>query len=417
MINEKVNTSKSYLWGLFKAESKNAIPFKGVNNSGVIIQQLTKEFTDRARAEIKAWRSAMDAAENPDDPRWNVLQDLFDNLSTDGHLSAVMNIRKSATLSTRFLIKDSKTGKEIADQTALLQTEWFYNMMEHLLGSVFKKYTVMELTDPVTFTWNLIPRRNCSPQKGMVYFEVSGSRGVNYTDPMYARNVIELKSISPFGILNDIVPQLIWKRNAQQTWADFAERFGIPMVTAETVKTDKKSLDDIEKQLRALGQAAQAILPEGTKIVIHDSVQKGDPHKVFLEQISLANEEISKAIVGGTMISDNGSSKSQSEVHERTLNEKIAESDRRMIEFFVNGKLIPLLRTWGFKFTDTSVFEFDRTESLSMSDHWKIISEALTTYDIDPDWVSKTFNFPILGTKEAKTTPPQKPKAFAQNFE
>jgi len=397
---EFTTTTKSYLYGLFKAESKAPMQKGGGGSSSSIVMQLTNEFSDRARADIQKWRDALEAADNPDDPRWSTLQDLYANLLTDGHLTAVINIRKAATLSNRFIVRDAKTGKDVPEQTALLKTEWFYKMMEHLLDSVFFKYTVMELVDPVTMRWELIPRRNCSPQRGLIYLEVAGSKGIPYTDPGFARNILELQSISPFGLLNNIIPQLIWKRNAQQTWADFSERFGIPLISAETTKTDKTSLDKIEKQVRALGQAAQAILPEGTKITIHDQAQKGDPHKVFLEQITVSNEEVSKAIVGGTMVVDSGSSRSQSEVHERTLDYKIAESDRRMVEFFVNGKLIPLLRTYGFKFTDTSAFEFDRTESLSLSAHWDIVNEALSFYDVDEEWVSTTFNFPITGKKQ-----------------
>ncbi|SDC53029.1 phage portal protein family protein [Williamwhitmania taraxaci] len=393
-------TSKSYLFGLFKAESK--APVKRGNGDSSIIMQLTNEFSDRARVDIRKWRDALEAADNPDDPRWSTLQDLYANLLTDGHLTAVINLRKAATLSNRFIVRDAKTGKEVPELTTLLKTEWFYQMLEHLLDSVFFKYTVMELVDPVTMRWALIPRRNCAPQRGMVYFEVAGTKGVNYTDPAFSRNILSLESLSPYGLLNNIVPQLIWKRNAQQTWADFSERFGIPMISAETTKTDKPSLDKIEKQVRALGQAAQAILPEGTKITIHDQAQKGDPHKVFLEQISVSNAETSKAIVGGTMVVDSGSSRSQSEVHERTLDDKIAESDRRMVEFFVNGKLIPLLRTYGFKFTDTSVFEFDRTESLSLTAHWDIVYELLNYYEVDEEWVSTTFNVPIKGKRLAQ---------------
>lgn len=407
--------SKSYLFGLFRAETKTPAPtLKGSDSS--IIMQLTNEFSDRTRAEIKKWREGMDAADNPDDPRWNVLQDLYANLQTDGHLTAVMNIRKAATLSNRFIIKDANTGKEIPEQTALLKTKWFYQLLEHIVESVYFKYSVLELVDPVTMTWRLIPRRNCSPQKGMVYFEVSGTKGVQYTDPAFSRNVIEIQSLSPFGLLNNVVPQLIWKRNAQQTWADFSERFGIPLISAETTKTDKPSLDKIEAQMRALGQAAQALLPEGTKITIHDQVQKGDPHKVFSEQISLTNDEVSKAFLGGTMVVDSGSSRSQSEVHERTLNDIIAESDRRMAEFAVNGQLIPLLRTYGFKFTDTSVFEFDRTESLSLSEHWKIVNDAMVYFDLDEEWVSSTFNLAIKGKKSTAPAaiPPVGTKPVAQ---
>lgn len=90
-----------------------------------------------------------------------------------------------------------------------------------------------------------------------------------------------------------------------------------------------------------------------------------------------------------------------SEVHERTLDEKIAESDRRSIEFFVNGKLIPILRLWGFKLPDTATFLFDRTEQISLMDHWKIVNEAMQTFEMDQNVIADTFNLPITGIKSA----------------
>ena len=307
-----------------------------------------------------------------------------------------------------------RNGQEVEERTELLQTEWFFDMMEHLLDSVYKGYTVMELTDPTTMKWELLPRRNIVPAKNMISFEAGGDVGVDFTEPAFARTIISRYNMDTHGILNDIVPQLIWKRNAQQVWADFSERFGIPLVSAETSITDEKELKRIESMMRQLGRAAQAVLPEGAKITIHDSATKGDPHKVFLEQITVTNNEIGKRIVGGTMLTDDGASLSQSEVHERTLDEKISESDKRMIEFTVNGKLIPLLNTWGFGFQEGDRFIFDRSEDLTMAEHWDIVSDALEHYEIDQEWVSRRFNIPILGKKEVIAA--QFPTALSKNF-
>jgi hypothetical protein len=389
-------------------------PQAEVKSSSGVIMQLAKEFADRSRADIQKWRQAIQAADS-ETPRWVLLQDLYDNLSTDGHLSSVLAIRKAATLSKRFYIQD-KSGQEQPEKTELLQTEWFYHLMEHLLDTPFRGYTVMELTDPATYRFELIPRRNCVPQNKMILFEAMGDKGITYTDPAFARNIFDLQSINLFGLLNNIVPQLIWKRNAQQVWADFSEKFGIPLITATTIKTSKKDLDHIENMLRQLGQAAQAVFPEGTTIDIKGDTIKGDPHKVFLEQIKLANDEISKPFVGGTMVNEEGSSRSQSEVHERTLDDKISESDRRMIEFTVNGKIIPILSQWGLKFTEGDRFVFDRTEDLSMTQHWAIVSGAIDRgYNIPEDWVSSRFNIPIEGKRQPQTLPAAK-AAFTQNF-
>jgi phage gp29-like protein len=410
--------SKTYQFGRVKAEAKSK-PGQVAAKDSVIISQLAKEAVDRARAEIKKWRDAMTAIDDPDNPRWALLQDLLDNLSTDGHLMACIQIRKAATLSSRFYVKDKITGKEQDEKTALFMTEWFHTLLDQLLDSVTKAYTVVELSDPAVMGWTMWPRRNVCPQKHRLYFEAFGDKHIVYTDPAFTKNVLELRSSHQFGILNDIVPQLIWKRNAQQAWADFTERFGIPLVSATTNKSDKKELDRIQTMLDALGQSATALLPEGTTITIHDQSTKGDPYKIFQEQIKTSNEEVSKRILGGTMITDNGAARSQSEIHERTLDQKIAESDRRMIEFFVNGRLMPLLRQWGFSFADNDQFIFDRSEELNLSDHWKIVNEASQTYEMDQEWVSNRFNLQIVGRK--KQAEPEKvdnnKKGLSSNFQ
>jgi phage gp29-like protein len=385
----------------------------------VIISQLAKEAVDRARAEIKKWRSAINAIDDPENPRWALLQDLLDNLSTDGHLMACIQIRKAATLSSRFYVKDKITGEEQEEKTLLFMAEWFHNMLDQLLDSVFKAYTVVELSDPALNGWTMWPRRNICPELHRLYFEALGDKHIVYTDPAFSKNVLELRCPHQFGILNDIVPQLIWKRNAQQAWADFTERFGIPLVSATTNKSDKKELDRIQVMLDALGQSATALLPEGTTITIHDQSTKGDPYKIFQEQIKTSNEEISKRILGGTMITDNGSARSQSEVHERTLDRKVAEADRRMIEFFVNGKLMPLLRQWGFPFSDTDQFVFDRSEELNLSDHWKIVYDATDIYEMDQEWVSNRFNLQIVGPKKQPEAQPaaNSKKGLSANFQ
>ncbi len=394
-------TTKKYLWGLFekKYQTASALDSKHKKANNSILASLKQEFQDRSRAEIQLWRDALATAENPDNPRLVLLQDLYDNLMTDGHLMANILIRKSAVTSTRFFVQD-KNGEEDKEATEFFQAEWFFTLLNNMLDSVYKGYTVVELTsiDPIVFTE--IPRRNIAPKLQRIYFEAMGEQFVNYGMPEFANRILEVNT-QTFGLMNDIVHQLIWKRNAQQVWADFSEKFGIPLVTVETLETNEKKLSDIQQNLDELGQGANAILPDGSKVQIHDSSTKGDPHSVFSEQIKTANTEISKRIVGGTMISDNGSSYSQSEVHERTLNEKIAEADRRLIEFTVNNKLMPMLIANGlYKFKEGDKFIFDRTQELSVKEHWEMINQAAAYYEMDEDILKKYFGLPIIGKKQ-----------------
>src|SRR5690606_24150430 len=108
--------------------------------------------------------------------------------------------------------------------------------------------------------------------------------------------------------------------NARQVWARCTEKFGDPLLTATSNSSDPTKIKRLETMLRMLGESAMAVLPEGTTLDIKTEARQGDPYNLYLQQAKYNDEQISKRLLGGTMVSDNGSSRSQSEVHERSLN-------------------------------------------------------------------------------------------------
>lgn len=386
-------------------KKQNAEPRR---NKQDITTQIIREFKDQSRAEIKKWRDALHLATNVDDPRQYLLQDLYDNLESDGHFLAQVGLRKAATTGYGFSIIDRKSGEINQEKTKLFQTEWFYDFVEYLLEAPLKGYTVLELINPNTMEFTLIPRRNVSAHRQMAFFEVMGDKGIDLNSPEYAHTLIKVGKPDDLGIMAHLCGQLIWKRNAQQSWAEFTERFGMPLISATTNKTSQADIDKINEMLRTLGEAATAVLPEGTSIKI-DPFTGGDSYKVYDAQIERINEEMSKPITGGTMITDDGSSRSQAQVHERNLDDKIAESDRRMVQFTVNNQLIPIMQYWGWDINpDTDEFQFDPSFELTLAQHWNIVNQALVYYEMDEEWLAKTFSMKITGKRETpKPIPPQ----------
>lgn len=388
---------------VLRIENKGPLPETGKNQISPdtsIIAKIFGEFADLAKKTISDWRSAQQAAYHPENPKWNILQDLYEYFSDDAHLGSQRDILKGTILSTRHYIRDRATGQENPDKTKLFQKEWFYNLVSDLLDSIEKHYTVCQLINTETMVFEVIPRRNIVPQHDFVRMKISEDTGVYYTDPFYANTIICMKSRDKYGILNDVITQLIYKKYAEQAWAILTERFGLPLLTATTNKQDKKTLDAIEAGLKKLGQAAQAVLPEGTTMKAEFPANQSDPHKLFDQRIERSNTEISKRYLGGTMVSDNGSSRSQSEVHERTLNNILGEQYRKRIEFVINDQLLPLMQFWKKDINENDEFVFDRKQQLTMPDKWKIVKEANDIYEIDPEWVSKTFELPIIKVKD-----------------
>ncbi|WP_418894693.1 phage portal protein family protein [Limibacterium fermenti] len=360
-----------------------------------ILVQIIKEYQDRNRKDIDKWRQAIGAAENIDNPRWYLIQDLYSDM-IDAHLASVTEIRKMATMNHRFYITD-KDGKQLDEQTNFINDQWFYEFLNEFFEGNFKKYSVLEFSrDEDTPVFSIIPRRNICPQLGRVYLEVGGDKYLNYHD---FPNVVAIIHNSTFGIMNDVIPNLIWKRNALQAYAEYSERFGFPLITAET--NNKAEVPKISKSLVNLGQSGTGVLPTGTTITVHDLANAANPDKAFLAQAEYQDNQVGKRFLGSTTITEENGNRAQTEVHERTLDDKLATADKRNVAFIVQRQLMPVLQYLGFPFDNTKMmFRFDETEDLSLTEHWKIVSDAMAHYELDQDVIAETFNLPIIGKKE-----------------
>lgn len=374
-----------------------------------IIAQIVSEFVNRSRQNIQTWRQGLESADDPLFPRWHTLQDLYEYLSTDGHLQSQIFLRKAAVLGKRFFVRDSLTGKEKPEKTKSLQKKWYISTCNKLLDAEFRAYTVLQFAEPkalvnphpILMPFSQIPRRNFIPQQNVVLLQAGGMEGVSIIDPAFRNTILCMKSEDQFGLLNYIVKDLIWKKNARQAWAEFGDKFGIPLVKVITNKSNKNDLDKIEAMAKQMGKAARAILPEGTTMDIISDATKGDPYQIYLQQVNLGNAEISKVILCGTMVTDNGSSRSQSEVHERNLDDKVNRMDLTNLEFVLNDQLIPLLVDSGLGFSATDEIAIDVNTDIEVEKHWNIVSGMISKgYDIDKQWLMKKFNVPIVGRKE-----------------
>ncbi len=373
-----------------------------------VATKIIREFKDLNRAEIKKWRQAITAAQDVDAPKNYMLQDMYDNLESDGHYISQIGLRKASTSGCAFSIIDKKTGDDLPEKTELFNSEWFYNFMDYALDSLFKGYTLLELTNPEVMEWTLIPRRNVIGRKHIVLLEVGNDEGIDISAG-FENTMIHIGKAEGMGLMMHLCGLLIWKRNAQQSWAEFTERFGMPLISATTNKTSQADIDRIDKMLSALGESATAVLPEGTNIDIKPFTG-GDSYKVFDAQIERINEEVSKPLTGGTMVTDDGSSRSQSEVHERNLDAKLSLADKRMIEFVVNDQLLRIMQFWGWDVNpETDKFQFDVAFELSLLEHWNIVQGVMDNYEVEMEWLSKRFNIPIVG-KKTTTQPDDKSK-------
>lgn len=393
-------------------KNKEATAGKSSKTNPVVIK-ITQSFKDSSRKDIDQWRRALRMAQHPEEPKMAAYYDLLDDLLTDGHLQSQIQLRKTSSLNTDFQIINRNTGETDENGTFIFRQQWFYEFLGYVMDSLLFGTTLAEFTafEGEKIRVGILPRRHIIPQLGRILPDVTkDTEYINYRDPQFSPYILQIGKNDDLGLLNNIVPNIIWKRNVAQSWAEFCEKFGMPLITATSNSADAEASELISGMLGNLGEAGTGVFPVGTDIQLHET-NRTDAYNVYMQFMQANDNQISKQLVGSTMLSDQGTNRSQTEVHERSLDYRIAQADKRFIQFVVNDQLFPLLRMHGYALSDDLAFEFKTAEQeVELTELWNITSGMLMNgYKVDAEWLSKTFNIPLENPKTdtaGKSNPP-----------
>jgi phage gp29-like protein len=147
-----------------------------------------------------------------------------------------------------------------------------------------------------------------------------------------------LKSGLPIrgGVARLVAVSYMCKSFALKDWMRFAELFGMPLRIGRYGPGAKP--DDIAVLRRAVAQLAAdaaAILPEGMKIEFEEIANADGGAELFEKLAEWLDKQISKAVLGQTMTTDDGSSQSQANVHNE-VRKDILKADAKQLAATVN---------------------------------------------------------------------------------
>lgn len=363
----------------------------------------------RSALDIKKWRNALSAAENIINPyRSTLYNEIYEDILLDSHLTAVINSRKNKTLSKPFKICD-KDGNEIPEKTRLFKTRWFYDFMNYSLDSIFWGYSLICFDDIVDDSYKeveLIPRVFVKPEFHIVVKTPSDVTGIDYREEPYHNWYIGVGHEYNLGLLNVVAPWVIYKRNVVAAWSDYSELFGMPIRIGKTNMKDFEARRSMETMLKQMGKAAYGLFDPETSLEFIET-SNSDSFNVYNELINLCNKEISKAILGQTMTTEDGSSKSQAQVHQ-DVSDEYGEKDRRFIEFLINDDLIPRMVALGFDLKNC-YFKFDYSDKLTLKDESELLVNILNTgkYDVDESYITEKYGIPVKQVLQQSPIIPQ----------
>ena len=128
------------------------------------------------------------------------------------------------------------------------------------------------------------------------------------------------------------------------SWAAFIDRYGYPIRIG---KYGKKSTEQdrvtLKRAVAAIGQDFGAVIPESALLEIIESKHASETSNVYQHMADWVDKQISKLILGQTMTTDEGSSRAQSETHDK-VRDDIADSDiQQVIETLNSALTVPYI--------------------------------------------------------------------------
>ena len=273
----------------------------------------------------------------------------------DGHYGSVLGQRKRAVSGIEPIV--SPASKETADQDIadavklLVKKPIFADMVDDLLDGVAKGYSVVkidwhygvDLWEPQGYLHRDPRHFQFDKETGSeLRIRQDGNEDGLPIDP-YTLLVHRPKLKSGLTVRGGIARIAAWcfmlKTYTLQDWAAFLEVFGMPLRLGKY--DDAASAEEKRVLLRAvrdLGQDAAAIIPKGMEIEFVE-VAGGQGNAVFGAMTEYLDKQMSKAIIGQTMTTDEGSSHSQSQTHDEVRGD-IKRADARQMGSTINRDLI-----------------------------------------------------------------------------
>ena len=311
---------------------------------------ISVEPTQILPADIQTLKEALIAAKGRYTEDRVKLYDIYENaIQFDSILSSVIEQRLLATSgkAIQYVVNDQPS--EAAQ--LVIESPKFQKLINELLFAVqfngmglfqfFKtKYGEQEL-----FDFMQIPIKHVDPYQQVVR---KFQAGTSKDDKPYAKDktTVFVGDRENFGLLQIAVVDAIRKRDLMNNWSNYARLAGNNF---ERVIYRGGTLDPARRQsvVNAL-QAREARVmdfPEGIDYKV-ENMSSSQQNQLFKEFSDYLDKSMTRLILGQTMTTESGASRSQAEVHERTQ-ETIFDADSKLILDLLNYELSDVMQMFG----------------------------------------------------------------------
>jgi phage gp29-like protein len=332
----------------------------------------------RFNIDIADYTQSIRQAENVDFSRRAKLYDLYSDILMDAHLSAVLNKRTLAVLSSNIEFKrNGETDDAISEQ---IRSPWFRRFVKDVLDAQFWGFTLCQFyRDGEWVEYDLIPRKHVDPVRELILkqqTDVTGSPWSDYADLVFVGEPREL------GALAKAAYWVIYKRNTVSDWAQFSEIFGTP------IREYVYETDDDEARQRAINDAENAgslavlIHSKDSTLNLLESGNKSGTADLYERLCERCNSEISKLILGNTLTTESSTNGTQAlgTVHQK-VEERVAQADRQYVLDTLNYEMADVFAALGIN-TLGGEFCFPEPKNIDLAAKASILTQLRTTFNL-----------------------------------
>lgn len=273
----------------------------------------------------------------------------------DPHYAAVLGTRKRAVAGVEPVVTpgdDSPRAGEIADfvRRSIVDQPWFNGMVMDLLDALGKGYAVCEILwqtgkhwtpsacpwrDPRYFVWD-------KTRTALRLAEDGQPDGIELPPGKFVVHMPRIKSGLPArgGLARLVAWSYLFKSYALKDWAAFVEVYGLPLRLGKYgPEATQKDIETLVQAVAGIGTDAAAVLPRAMEIQFEGISEGRGAADLFERLAEYLDGQVSKAVQGQTMTTDDGASLSQAQVH-NGVRIDIAQADGGGLATTLNRDLI-----------------------------------------------------------------------------
>ncbi|WP_328184639.1 DUF935 domain-containing protein [Marinobacter sp. OP 3.4] len=299
--------------------------------------------------------SILRAAENNDGHDYLTLAEEMEE--REPHYASVLGTRKRAVSGLDVVVEsasDDPADVRLADAVRdLVRDAAFGSLIEDLLDGLGKGYSVAEMMWH-TRSGQWWPREYVWRDPRFFRFDQATGRELRLIDP---ENVAEGIPLKPYkfivhrprlktgiplrgGLARLVAVSYMAKSYTLTDWLAFAEVFGMPLRLGRyNANAKQDEVDILRAAVANLGSDAAAILPEGMKIEFQEIANTRGGAELFQGLAEWVDKQTSKAVLGQTMTTDDGSSQAQATVH-NDVREDIQRADAKHLNYTLARDLV-----------------------------------------------------------------------------